>query len=787
MDKKDLKKTNVSGFKSDILGNLSYGGLYGLPGIEGHFQYRHDAGDEEVSGWFLGTRAENSPLFSRFIQEAINIISFGRKSFHPEDPSHITEEIKNSPGYLTAIQSLEDNFYRLASFLNSYATPFYSMRYQGHMTWETTMPALLGYFITMLHNSNNVTVQASTATTFLEYMVGKDICNMIAFDPATSWAHITCDGTVANLESMWAAREVKFLPPGIQDALKKEATFAPAKDIEVTLPDGSSKKLIDMDTWQLINLTCDAVLAIPQAIAKKIKHLPQYKDKTIEEVEDDVWNTLVNFYSLNALGIMDFTQRYLQDIKPPVVIVPSTKHYSWPKSAAVLGLGYEDKYKGGKCKESEIAKLFKGNTINIPVDEHARMEKEILAKAVECCYVEKIPIVMVVAVMGSTEESAVDPLKDIVDLRKKWWKQNFNFNLHSDAAWGGYLLSVLRKDFDIRWPSMTRETLAKREDPWTNKPVPLSKYVILHMKHIRDCDSVTIDPHKWGYIPYPAGSLSYQNEKMIKLLQFTAPYIEAQGPGNGIKVPPVGEYGIEGSKPGASPAAVFLSHSVIRPSVKGYGKIIERSLINSKMLYVYMLFMEEKGDPFFVIPLPKLPEAPGGKDPLKYIKENIYGKRVDQLRQNKETWSYFCELGADQNILDYAFNFYIDKDNTIPNTDVNKLNQLNQMVYDSLHIEPGEKIDKYDLLVTMTSFYLQEYGDTFIYDFFDRLVKIKGQKPEIDFINCLRSVVMDPWLAETRIKGENNEEKHLNFVQAVIIPTLRKTVIMCAEEIKKKE
>lgn len=788
MDKKELKKGSKASFTKGILGNISYGDLQNLPGIDGHFQHRHDAGDEEVSGWFLGTRAENAPVFSRFIQDAINIITFGRKRFHPEDPSYITEEVKHSPGYLAALQSLEDNFYRLAAFLDSYSTPFYSMRYQGHMTWETTMPALLGYFITMLHNSNNVTVQASTATTYLEYMVGKDICNMIAYDPDTSWAHITCDGTVANLESMWAAREVKFLPPGIKDALLKEKDFARAKDINVKLPDGTSEKLTGLNTWQLLNLTCDDVLAVPAAIAEHIKDLPKYKGKKIDEVEDDVWKTLVNYYSLNAVGIMEFTQRYLRGIKPPVVLVPSTKHYSWPKAAAVLGVGYEDKYREGKCKDPDIAKLFRGNTINIPVDEHARMKKEILEKTLECCRKEEIPVIMVVSVMGSTEESAVDPLEEMVKLREKCREKNFNFNLHSDAAWGGYLLSVIREDFDMPWPSMKKKGLREKQDgPWTENPVPLSQYVIEQMKHIRACDSVTIDPHKWGYIPYPAGSLSYRNEKMIKLLEFTAPYIQAKGSGKGLPVPPVGEYGIEGSKPGASPAAVFLSHSVIRPSVKGYGKIIERSLINSKMLYVYMLFMAGKEDPFYVVPLPSLPELPGGKDPMDYIRENILEKPVKEIKKNKAAWNYFCELGADQNILDYAFNFYIDEKNTQPNTNVVKLNEMNQMVYDALHIEPGEKIDKYDLLVTMTSFYLEEYGDTFIYDYFNRLIKKEAdKKTEIEYINCIRSVVMDPWLAETDVKEGEKETEPLNFISAVIIPTLYKTVKACAEEMKKK-
>jgi hypothetical protein len=197
--------------------------------------------------------------------------------------------------------------------------------------------------------------------------------------------------------------------------------------------------------------------------------------------------------------------------------------------------------------------------------------------------------------------------------------------------------------------------------------------------------------------------------------------------------------------------------------------------------------MAGKGDPFYVVPLPTLPKAPGGKEPLKYIEKHLYGKSVKEIRRDKTAWAYFSELGADQNILDYAFNFYTDEKNTRPNTDIDKLNQMNQMVYDALHIEPGEKIDRYDLLVTMTSFYLAEYGDTFIYDYFRRLTREKdGNKTGIEYINCLRSVVMDPWLAETDVKGGESDTEPLNFIRAVIIPTLYNTVKTCAEEMKKK-
>ena len=58
-------------------------------------------------------------------------------------------------------------------------------------------------------NPNNVATEASPLTTALEIDVGKQLCDMVGYniditDPPVAWGHITCDGSVANLESMWA-------------------------------------------------------------------------------------------------------------------------------------------------------------------------------------------------------------------------------------------------------------------------------------------------------------------------------------------------------------------------------------------------------------------------------------------------------------------------------------------------------------------------------------------------------------------------------------------------------
>lgn len=58
---------------------------------------------------------------------------------------------------------------------------------------------------------------------------------------------------------------------------------------------------------------------------------------------------------------------------------------------------------------------------------------------------------------------------------------------------------------------------------------------------LRFADSITVDPHKAGYIPYPAGGLCYRDGRMRFLITWTSPYI--LGTGN---FESIGVYGVEG-------------------------------------------------------------------------------------------------------------------------------------------------------------------------------------------------------------------------------------------------
>jgi hypothetical protein len=270
--------------------------------------------------------------------------------------------------------------------------------------------------------------------------------------------------------------------------------------------------------------------------------------------------------------------------------------------------------------------------------------------------------------------------------------------------------------------------------------VPLSAYVTQQFHALQHADSITVDPHKSGYIPYPAGALCYRNGAMRDMVTFKAPVIA-----HGDAEPAMGVYGIEGSKPGAAAAAVYLSHKVIRPTKSGYGRIHGQALFSCKRLYARLVTMSFRY--VVVVPVPRLPAERSGEDvtaQLKFIRERIDRRSNEEILADPEALSLLQELGPDQNILAYAFNFrHLDGH---LNTDLALTNRLNRRLYDVLSVKPGEDIYGCRLMLSTTDLAGRDYGDEFIQAYKQRLGV--GDSPG-DTITVLRSTVMDPWLTET--------------------------------------
>lgn len=343
-----------------------------------------------------------------------------------------------------------------------------------------------------------------------------------------------------------------------------------------------------MDSWTLFDISLDEILRLPARIAKSYRLEDEYT----------IWSAAVPF-TLNYVGwttMMEYIRGMSPDARMPVLIAPSTMHYSLPKAAALTGYGFGEPLKdtSGRCSH--------GCVFNVPVDEHARMGMAELENTLLYCHENRIPVSQVIGVVGSTEEGAVDPLETILEKRQLYRARGLEFSVHADAAWGGYMVTSMRNPYTLGESAEKAENNPDLPPYDPTHPFvapdrsPLSDYVYNQFTRLRECDSITIDPHKMGYVQYPAGAILYRNGVIRRLTTFTGAYIGGTGSVDPGREPTVGIFGLEGSKPGAAAAAVFMSHRVIRPDVTGHGEIIRQSMNNTRLFALYLLALSERSE-----------------------------------------------------------------------------------------------------------------------------------------------------------------------------------------------
>jgi aromatic-L-amino-acid decarboxylase len=136
----------------------------------------------------------------------------------------------------------------------------------------------------------------------------------------------------------------------------------------------------------------------------------------------------------------------------PVFYASAEAHFSIEKSANILGLG------------------TKGGYRRIPVDRDSRADVTALRELIAADRRAGCAPFCVVGVAGVTSNGVIDPLNDLADVAAE---QGLWF--HVDAAYGagGLLSEALRP----RYAGIER------------------------------ADSITVDPHKWWYLPYPCGAI----------------------------------------------------------------------------------------------------------------------------------------------------------------------------------------------------------------------------------------------------------------------------------------
>lgn len=190
---------------------------------------------------------------------------------------------------------------------------------------DLAMPAQLGYFMAMLYNPNNVSIEASPITTVVEMETGDDLCRMFGFntDPASdlpvAWGHITCDGTIANLESMWVSRNLKFYPLSIHSAMKKGGPLNIIADkFQITTCTGEDKLMKDLQVWELLNLKPATILDIPERLYREHRISPSYVQSVMQK------------YGIQSTGKTPLEKEY--GVPEMKYFLSNTRHYSWPKS-----------------------------------------------------------------------------------------------------------------------------------------------------------------------------------------------------------------------------------------------------------------------------------------------------------------------------------------------------------------------------------------------------------------------------------------------------------------------
>ena len=188
------------------------------------------------------------------------------------------------------------------------------------------------------------------------------------------------------------------------------------------------------------------------------------------------------------------------------VIVPVSAHYSFDKASDLLNL-----------------KLIK-----VKLNRRFQMDVKAAEKAITS------KTVAIVGLAGSTGLGVVDPIRELSEIASA-----HNIYLHVDAAFGGFVLPFLKElgykplDFDFRLAGVC---------------------------------SITIDPHKMGLAPIPAGGILFRDAKMGEAVSMKVPYLSGE----------MKQSTLLGTRSGASAVAVWAL--LMHLGRAGYAAVVERCL-----------------------------------------------------------------------------------------------------------------------------------------------------------------------------------------------------------------
>lgn len=426
------------------------------------------------------------------------------------------------------------------------------------------------------------------------------------------------------------------------------------KSIPLAIKDAFPEKVANKSDWELLNMSTEEILDL----------LKQFNSQEIDIIKA---KSSRSGNHIEELGM---------------VLVPQTKHYSWEKALDISGVGMK-------------------KMVHIPVESNYRMNVDELEKTIRSFAQKQIPILAVVAVVGTTEEGQVDSVDKIVALRDKLKQEGIFFHLHVDAAYGGYARTLFI-DENYNFADFDKLEAMWKKHKAFNFPVKISKDVYSAYKAIKEADTITIDPHKMGYVPYAAGGIVIKHKDMRNIISYFAPYVFEK---NTVSAPNLlGSFILEGSKAGATAAAVWTAHRVLPLNITGYGKLLASSVEAAQRFRAF----------------------------LNNLQFNVKGKKIIVKPLNF----------PDFNMVDWVF---MEEGCT----NLEEINALNEKMFDYSSYLNGNVYNN-RFITSHTTFTFDEYGDSPL-QFVESLGVDKAQWDKVHAVTLLRASILSAYLNDDKV------------------------------------
>ncbi len=187
----------------------------------------------------------------------------------------------------------------------------------------------------------------------------------------------------------------------------------------------------------------------------------------------------------------------------------------------------------------------------ISLDENGNLSILSLTRLIERAERKKRPILLVVSVVGTTELGGIDPVHEVQDVLDRYRKKKgVQIWHHVDAAYGGFFRTL-----DLKSTTVFSEKLSRS------------------LAAMSRADSITLDPHKLGYVPYASGAFLVRKKKDYFFAAFDdAPYLDFD------KNTDRGPFTLEGSRSAAGAVGTWMSARTIGLNPSGYGLLLERTI-----------------------------------------------------------------------------------------------------------------------------------------------------------------------------------------------------------------